>query len=80
LPGRLKNGKKLVGVKQSGRALSEDKVLVCYIAADAEVRVTSPVRNACAEKSVEVVEVSAMSELGGFCGIETGASVAVLLK
>ena len=80
MPDRLKNGKKLVGVKQSSRALTNDKASLCYIAANAEARVTAPARNICAEKGIEVIEIPTMEELGGLCGIETGASVAVLLK
>ena len=80
MPNRLKNGEKLVGVKQSSRALSENRAALCYIAGDAEQRVTDPIKALCLERGVELVEVPTMAELGSCCGIEIGAAAAVLLR
>ena len=80
MPDRLKNGKKLVGVKQSGRAVQDGRAEVCYFAGDAEGRLVEPLRGSCAERGVEVVEVGTMARLGELCGIDIGAAAAVLLK
>ena len=81
MPARLKNAKrKLVGTKRAYRALKEDQVSVCYVARDAEPRVTEPLRRQCTEKGLEIVYVDSMKQLGRYCGIDVGAAVAAILK
>ena len=81
VPARLKNTKrKLVGTKRAFRALKEDQVLVCYVARDAEPRVTEPLQRQCMEKGLEIVYVDSMKQLGRYCGIDVGAAAAAILK
>lgn len=81
MPARLKNAKrKLVGTKRTYRALKEDQVLVCYVARDAEPKVTEPLRRQCMDRRLEIVHVDSMKELGRYCGIDVGAAAAAILK
>lgn len=76
----LKNGTKVVGVKQTKRALTEGKARLVYLALDADPALCDPIRVLCEERGIEVAEVSAMKELGSACAIAVGAAVAALLK
>ena len=75
----LNNAEKLVGAKQTKRALNDGRARKLFLAADADPRVTEPLAALAAEKSVPVEEVSTMKELGAACGIAVGSAVAVLL-
>ena len=77
---QLKNAPKTVGVKQSRRVIRDGKAQAVYLALDAEERITRPLRDLCRECGAPLVEVPTMSALGEACGIDIGASVAVLLK
>ena len=75
----LKSLKKVIGAKQTKRAITSGEAREVYIARDAEARVIAPLRELCAERGVTVVEVDTMRELGTACGIEVGAAIAAVL-
>lgn len=75
----LKDGPKVVGVKQTQRALNDGNVRIVFLANDADPRVTEPVEALCKEKGVAVERVPCMRELGSACGIAVGSAVAALL-
>ena len=78
---RLKSThKKVVGTKQTQKAIEKDQTQVVYIAKDAEERVVSPIVKLCSEKNQELVLVESMSELGKACGIKVGAAAAAALR
>ena len=77
---RLKQGPKVVGVKQTKRAINEGKTACVFLADDADPRVTAPVEELCREKYVPVERVPQMKELGSACGIAVGSAVAALLS
>lgn len=77
---RLKQGPKVVGVKQTKRAINEGKTACVFLADDADPRVTAPVEELCREKDVPVERVPQMKELGSACGIAVGSAVAALLS
>ena len=68
---------KVVGGKQTRRAILDGSAQRVYLAQDA--RVTAPIEALCAQRSVPVERVPSMKELGGACGISVGAAVAALL-
>jgi len=74
----LKVAKKVIGAKQTRRAVAAGEALTVYIAADAEARVIAPIRELCTQYGVTVAEVETMRELGKACGIEVGAAVAAV--
>lgn len=76
----LKQGARVVGVKQVKRALDSGKAARVYVAADADPRVTEPLEALCAEQGVALERVPTMRELGSACGIAVGSAAAALLK
>ncbi|HHW31156.1 MAG TPA: 50S ribosomal protein L7ae-like protein [Clostridiaceae bacterium] len=76
----LKGKNKTVGIKQTAKAIAADKAKVVFIANDADPKVTENVITQCKLKSIEIVYVESMKQLGKACGIEVGAAAAALLK
>lgn len=73
-------GHKIIGTKQTLRALKNNEVRAVYIARDAEERIVNNVQNVAKESNVQVVFVPTMGDLGKAFGIEVGAATAALLK
>ena len=71
--------KRVVGNKQTAKAIQKGTAKTVYIADDADVRVV-PLLDACAEAQVDVEKVATMQELGKACGIHVGAATAAILK
>jgi large subunit ribosomal protein L7A len=77
MPDRLRQArKKIVGTKQTLKAVEKDKVQVVFIARDAEEHVVRPLIKACQDKGLEIVFVDTMQQLGQICGIQIGAAAA----
>lgn len=77
---KLNTESKIVGTKQVKRAILNESVNTVFIAKDAENKVIKDVEQLCEEKSVDIVYVDTMKELGNACGIEVSAASAALLK
>ena len=77
---KLSESPKVVGAKQTKRAIAGGKAVAVYLADDADPRVTEVIRDLCAESGVAVYDVPAMKELGLACGIAVGAAVAALIR
>ena len=73
---RLSESPKVVGAKQTKRALTGGKAVAVYLAEDADPRVTDAIRELSEQCSVPVHDVPSMKELGRACGIAVGAAVA----
>ena len=76
---QLKQGPRVVGVKQTRRAIGEGRAARVYLAQDADPAITAPVEALCREQGVPVEQVAQMKELGSACGIAVGSAVAALL-
>ena len=76
----LKNGTKVVGVKQTKRALGDGSAKKVFLAADADPALQDVVRALCEEKQIPAVEVPSMKELGRACSIAVGAAVAAIVQ
>lgn len=76
----FRNINKMVGLKQSLKAVQKEIVEKVYIAKDAEERVVSKIINLCAEKNIPIVYTDSMMQLGKACGIDVGAAVVSILK
>lgn len=72
---QLSSATKVVGVKQSKKVIRDGGAKQVFIAADAERRITGPIRQLCAEYDIAVTEVPTMKELGEAVGIAVGAAV-----
>lgn len=76
----LKGKKKAVGIKQVMKAVEDGTSSVVFIAKDADERVIGPLESLCIQKSVELIYIETMKQLGKACNIDVGASAAALFK
>ena len=77
---QLENNAKVVGAKQTRRALRDGKAVRIFLAKDADPALTEPIEALSQELGVEVEWISTMKELGITCGIAVGAAVAAVLS
>jgi large subunit ribosomal protein L7A len=72
---------KIVGLKQTLRAMQQGKVKMVYVADDIEEHVLRKISDACRETNVPLTRLGyCQHEMGKFCKIEVGAAVVALLK
>jgi len=76
----LNNIKKVIGIKQSIRAIEKGLAEKVYIASDADSRLISPLQQLCAEKNIPVQLVETMKALGESCGIDVGAAAVTQIR
>ncbi|AVQ38202.1 ribosomal L7Ae/L30e/S12e/Gadd45 family protein [Clostridium botulinum] len=76
---RLK-GNKVVGVKQTVKALKNNTVKALYVSKDADESLIKPLIELAEENSIDIINVDTMKELGRLCGIDVSAATAALLK
>ena len=77
---KLSESSKVVGAKQTKRALTGGTAAAVYLAEDADPRVTEAIRELSEARGVPVHDVPSMKELGRVCGISVGAAVAALVQ
>ena len=80
MPGSLQRSQKIVGVKQTTKALQNGTARTVYVAQDADGHVIQPIKELCAQNNVPVIEVETMAELGRACSIAVGAAVAAIIE
>lgn len=73
---QLENRPRVVGAKQTARALQAGRVTRVFLARDADPAVTGPLEALSRERSVEVQWAQSMKELGQACGIAVGTAAA----
>lgn len=71
---------RVVGIKQTLKALKNNEVSKLYVAKNAEKKVIAPVVNLANENSIEIEYIDTMRELGKLCGIDVGAASVAMLK
>ncbi len=72
---------KVIGLKQTLRAIQQDKVNAVVLANDIEEHLVKKILEACEEKRISVFPLNiGQRELGRLCQIEVGASVVALIK
>lgn len=72
--------KRIVGLKQTVKAVKNGTAKSVYVAEDADDFIKQSVLDACTEKKLQIIYVSSMKELGNACGIDIGASTAAVIK
>ena len=77
---QLQTEHKVVGVKQSRKAVQRGEARLVFLAEDADPQVTEPMQALCDQAQVPVELIPKMRELGAACGIRLGCAVAALLK
>ena len=76
----LKAVKKVVGAKQTLKAIEKGHAQSVYLASDADQRMLAPIKEACDREKVPVDNSLSMAELGKACGIEVGAAAVACLR
>ena len=76
----LQTKSKVIGVKQSAKAVRADQARCVDLAEDADPALLAPIEDQCCEKEIPLIRVESMALLGQACGIDVGAAVAVVLK
>ena len=76
----LHTAHKVIGVKQSKKAIRDGAAAEVYVALDAEKRVVGPVYELCSETDTRITEITTMAELGDAAGIDVGAAVVTVLR
>ena len=75
----MEAGKRVVGVKQSRKAIREGRACRVYLASDADPALVEPIAAECVAAGIPVETGRTMAQLGQACGIAVGASVVVEL-
>jgi len=75
----LASNDKVIGVKQSRKAIREGRAKRVYLAYDADPAITDPVAESCAAAKIPVEDRYTMAQLGQACHISVGASVVAIL-
>ena len=76
----LRTAHKVIGVKQSKKAIRDGAAAEVFVALDAEKRVVGPVYELCSETDTKITEITTMAELGDAVGIDVGAAVVTVLR
>ena len=75
----LASQEKVIGVKQSRKAVREGRAKRVYLACDADPAITEPVAVSCEAAGIPVETEHTMAQLGCACRITVGASVVAVL-
>jgi large subunit ribosomal protein L7A len=73
-------GQKVVGVKQTLKALKNNQGKVLYIAKDADNSITEPILKLAKVNSLQIVFVDTMKELGNLCDIDVASATALCFE
>ena len=72
--------RKVVGTKQTVKALENNEAMTVFIAKDAEDKVTQPIVELCKANEIELHYFDTMVELGKACGIKVKAASAAIIE
>ena len=75
----LASQEKVIGVKQSRKAVREGRAKRVYLACDADPAITEPVAVSCEAAGIPAETEHTMAQLGRACRITVGASVVAVL-
>lgn len=73
-------GKKVIGIKQSTKAMKNGEGKVLYVAKDADYKKIDPLVNLAKKHGVKVNYIKTMKELGKMCGIDVGSAATLLME
>lgn len=76
----MERRKKVAGVKQTLKAVSQGRAERVYLAEDADTFISAPVVDMCREKSVPVEYIKSKQALGRMCHLEVATAVAAEVK
>ena len=70
----LRTAHKVIGVKQSKKAIRDGAAAEVYVA------LVGPIYELCSETDTRITEITTMAELGDAAGIDVGAAVVTVLR
>lgn len=76
---KLSERDKVIGIKQTAKALSQNKIEALFIAEDADKNLVQHLEQGAKDKNAKIIYVDTMKDLGEACGIDVGAAVAAIL-
>ncbi len=76
---RLHHGSKVVGTKQTLKALQSQYVTELYVAKDAEPELLEELIQIANDQQLSIVELPTMDELGKACEVEVKTATAALI-
>mgnify|MGYP000531583884 CR=1 FL=1 len=80
MPGELTAKGKVVGLKQTRRALAQGAAAHVYLACDADPRLTEPLQELCRAQDVPCDGSMTLQQLGRACGIAAPAAAVAALN
>ena len=75
----LRDAARVVGVKQTRRALNAGRVKTLFLARDADPTLIDPLDQAARDRGIGVEKGSTMAQLGAACQIAVGAACCAIL-
>ena len=75
----LKNTDKVVGTRQTKKAIENGQAKHVYLAQDADSRVIDPIQQLCKEKGIDYEYIASKEELGRATGIDVATAVVAIL-
>lgn len=72
--------KKIVGFKQTKKAVEKNQAKMVYLAKDSDNHIFNPLVELCQQKQVAYHLVDSMLDLGKACEIQVGAAAAAILE
>ena len=73
-------GKKVIGIKQSLKAIENGEGKILYIALDANEKFVSSIKDIAIKKSIDIKYIDTMKKLGLMCEIDVKAAVALIIN
>lgn len=71
---------KVVGIKQTRKAVKDGIAQQVYLARDVDAHLYTEIKELCRKNHVDICYVDTMSKLGEACGIDIKAASAALLR
>ena len=71
---------RVIGIKQSIKAVEDDRAKTVVIASDAQPHVVRHLMELCVQKNIKIEYIDTMVQLGKMCNIDVGAAAAAVLK
>lgn len=76
----LEEDSKVVGSKQTLRALENDQVSLVYVARDASEQLRNKIIDKAKKCQVDIIYVDTMKDLGKACDVEVKTATAAIIK
>lgn len=72
--------KKVIGIKQSTKAIKNNEGKTLYVAKDADEKLIKPLVKLAEQRGIEIKTIETMKTLGIMCGIQVKASATLILE